>query len=746
MKKILITLFICTLSTQLMVAQNLTKANHLFVKREYLNAAELYLKETPKTQEIYEHLGDCYYFNSLMKDASAYYKILITDYESTLDPTYLFRYSESLKGIGKNKEAEKWLEKFNELMNNSQTIDSTSTVQKTLKFEIEEIPTEPEYSNFGVGFLENSVVFASTRSDGTLYKWNNKPFLDLYTAELDETGSFENIELFSKNINTKMHESNAIFTKDGKTMYFTRNNYLNGKKGKDANKVSNLKIYKAEFINNEWTNVTDLPFNNADYSVEHPALSPDEKKLYFASDMPGTIGSFDIFVVDILEDGSYGTPKNLGENINTAQREQFPFISNNNELYFASNGYNGFGGLDIYKSTISNDVYSKPLNLGNTINSNLDDFAFVLTKKDDKGYFASNRNSSARNDNIYKFTQDTMYFVQGLVQHKTTLKPLPGSVVSLYNENDQLISEVTTDSIASFSIEIEHDKSYKLSASEYLYHPTDTVFKTAESGNINTTILLLLETKEEIMVQNNKTQLRIAPVYFDFDKWNIRPDAAIELDNVIAIMRKYPDMNIEVGGHTDSRGTAAYNMILSDKRAKSVTQYLEKQGISATRLTWVGYGESEPLNDCANEGGCTEKEYALNRRSEFVTSKGIYDKSLEPKTSNEDEDNSKNENETSSPETYKVVKNDTMYLISLKFGLTVNEIMRLNNLNSSDIFVGQKLIVKNNNKLEIYTVKKGDNLSLISKKYEISLNELKELNYLESNKITVGQKLIVKVN
>ncbi|MDT8417782.1 MAG: hypothetical protein RQ864_08245, partial [Lutibacter sp.] len=383
MKKILLIVLILPLSIQLSIAQNLKRANHLFEKRAYLNAAELFLNEEPKTQEVLEKLGDCYYFNTKMKEAELYYKMLLQKYEADVEPTYLFRYSQALKGVKNYTEADKWHQKYLEKKQmapaeKQETLPFFSALNSEIRkpYIVNTVSINTKYSDFGASYFGDKVVFTSARNKGKLYIWNNQPYLDLFKGDIADNQHLKNVVPFSGNINTKMHESNAIFTKDGKTIYFTRNNYISGKKNRDANKVTHLKIYKAQLINEKWTNITELPFNSDNYSVEHPALSSDEKQLYFASDMPGTIGSFDLFVADINADGSYGSPKNLGPKINTEHREQFPFVSSANILYFASDGHFGMGGLDVYKSEISDEKFFAPVNLSNVINSNLDDFAF----------------------------------------------------------------------------------------------------------------------------------------------------------------------------------------------------------------------------------------------------------------------------------------------------------------------------------------------------------------------------------
>ena len=630
MKNTLATLFILFFFTQLTVAQNLKRANQLFEKRAYLDAAELFLNEETKSKEIYKKLGDCYYFNTKMKDASHWYNILFQKYENTVDAAYFFKYSQALKGINDFKEADKWLKKYYNkkqipIKNNLETlsfIDSLNNLPKTSYIVHHLVNGNTKSSDFGTAFFGGKVVFASTRNIGNTYDWNKQPYLDLYQAKQTDNGDFSTISSFSNSINTKTHESNAVFTKDGKTMYFTRNNYIEGKKIRDKNKVTHLKIFKAKLIDSNWTNITELPFNSNNYSVEHPALSPDEKQLYFSSDMPGSIGSFDLFVVDIEENGTYGTPKNLGSKINTEHREQFPFISSEYNLYFASDGHFGLGGLDIFKSEYLNGNFSTPLNLSDNINSNLDDFAFIIDEKNETGYFSSNREGGIGDDDIYRFTQLKKYYVQGLVKNKNTGELLPGSLVTLFDNNKNTIASVIVSDDASYVFEISNNENYTIRGTRRLFNPYDVEFSTDNEGNINKNIYLILESYEDaekkIVEENGKIQIKINPIYFDFNKWNIRSDAALELENIVTLMKKYPNMVIEIGAHTDCRGPEEYNLNLSHKRAKSVREYLVTQGILNENVKSVGYGEMQPLNHCIKENICKEEEYDINRRCEFV--------------------------------------------------------------------------------------------------------------------------------
>ncbi|WP_372801728.1 OmpA family protein [Lutibacter sp.] len=627
MKKIQYIIWVFILITNYTNAQNLKRANHLFETRAYISAAELYLKIEPKTQEILERLGDCYYFNTKMEPASHWYKLLLQSFEKDVNSTYFFKYSQTLKGTNQLKEAELWYTKYLEKKElTRKKVTETNTINENTKntypITIQNVTANTTYSDFGASFFNDKIIFSSTRNEGNSYQWNEQPYLDLFEAILTESGDIITPKPIAGNINTKLHESNAIVTKDGKTMYFTRNSFINNKKQRDKHKVTHLKIYKAQLINNNWTNVTELPFNSNNYSIEHPALNYNETQLYFSSDMPGTIGSFDLFVVEIKKNGSYGKPINLGPKINTEQREQFPFISKNNILYFASDGHIGLGGLDVFKSEIINNNFTTPVHLGEPINSNLDDFSFVIDENDEKGYFSSNRSGGKGDDDIYLFTQLKKYYVSGQAKNKNTLEILPGSTVTLLNDQNEIIETKITEKDAAYSFEIKPNNHYKLKGTLKLFNPAEVSFSTDSKGNINKDIFLLLESYEDaekqIVKENGKTQIKINPIFFDFDKWNIRSDAKIELESIVTIMKKYPNMVIEIGAHTDCRGSNSYNIELSHKRAKSVRAYLISQGIANLRVKSVGYGETQLLNRCSKDWMCNEKEHAINRRCEFV--------------------------------------------------------------------------------------------------------------------------------
>lgn len=601
----------------------LKRADKLFEMRAYNQAAEIY--ETKEhTQEVLQNLADSYYYNANLQKAIKNYRELFVSYGDSLDLEYYFRYAQALKGVENYKDADKYLSiYYNRDINTPAFIEKNKNTTPH-NFNLKQVETENSFSDFGLSFYgDDKVAFASTRNtERPTYAWNNLPCLDLYSATMANDGTLQDITPFPDAINTDAHESNAVFTKDGKTMYFNRTNTI--RKRTNDDKIAQIKIYKAELVDGNWTNVTALPFTSNSYSTEHPALSKDEKTLYFASDMPGTLGSFDIYKVAINDDGTYGEPENLGPVINTKHREQFPFISDYNVLYFSSNGHEGFGGLDVFRSNMVNGNFDTPVNLGSSINSPLDDFAFVIREKDDTGFVSSNRSG---HDRLLSFTREenilTKYQVEGIVQDKNSKELLVGSLVTLFNEAGNVIQDTIVGDSAHYLFKIEPNKKYKVRGTRKTYIPQDVEFSTDSNGKIQHNIYLSLESfadAEERVKENEKgdVQVQLDKIYFDFDKSTIREDAARTLDVLVDLMNKYPSMEIEVSAHTDARGPDQYNLDLSKRRAAATLEYLVSQGIDRKRLKSIGYGEMQPLNNCVKEGICTDEEYDINRRCEFT--------------------------------------------------------------------------------------------------------------------------------
>lgn len=381
-------------------SSEIKKGDRFFAQRAYIDAADAYEKVSDKKKEVLQNLGDAYFYTNQMENAAEVYQVLFLRHAAEVDSQYKFRYAHALMGANNHEEADKYFSEYYGKDFNFEEFRKEMDTTVSHVYTTNQVMNNAASADFGIGYYGDKVTFSSTRNmERPIYPWNKKPMLDLYTADVNDDGQLSNIVLFPGEINTDTHESSATFSQDGMTMYFDRTNDKRVK-NEDDERVAHIRIYRAQNVNGNWTNIEALPFTSDEYSTEHPSLSADGKKLYFASDMPGSLGSFDIYVVDINEDGTYGSPRNLGPGINTAHREQFPFISEENVLYFSSDGHQGFGNLDIYRAE---GDFTEAKNLGSSMNSANDDFAFVIREGQDEGWFASNRRGT---DNLYSFSRE----------------------------------------------------------------------------------------------------------------------------------------------------------------------------------------------------------------------------------------------------------------------------------------------------------------------------------------------------
>ena len=507
MKKIFLLLIVFSLQCTQAQQQDLQRANRLFDKTYYSDAIPLYEKISRKNQTvpIIQNLGDCYYFTNQYDKAQEQYAFLIKSKSVELNEELYFRYAQTLKTQGNYTEADEVMRNFFVATNNKVALENLEKEIKNLKnvtaigerFNIQNLALNTENSEFGGVVLGNDLIFAAVKKKPNLfdktYKWNNETYLNLVSISLKNANAKDSIvSYFSKDLKSAMHESNAVFTKDGKTMYFTRNNSNNGRRGKNTAKISTIQIFRAEWVDSKWTNIVALPFNSPDYSVEHPALSPDEKTLYFASDMPGTLGSFDIYSVSI-SGLTYGNPINLGDKINTSKKEQFPFISKDNKLYFSSNGHEGYGALDIFVSEIQNNTFSKASNVGLPVNSGYDDFAFYMNSDSKAGYFSSDRPKGKGKDDIYSFKEtkelrieDCKQYIAGVITDVDSHLALENAIVILKNATNQEIEKATTAADGKFSFTIECEVNYSVFATKENYTENSKSFRiSAERNKIN---------------------------------------------------------------------------------------------------------------------------------------------------------------------------------------------------------------------------------------------------------------------
>ena len=632
-------------STSLLFAQpekELEKANEMYKNFSYVDAIKIYERIAQKgfvNQEMLQSLGNAYYYNAEYKKALPWYEQLFQEGKYKVKPEYYYRYAQTLKSVGDYTQADKMMAKFVELTNANDTraalFEENKDYQTVIKnnsgrFQLNNASVNTENSEYGTAFYGDKIVFAGAtdarKAKRGVSQWTGESFYDLYEAEHFDQ-KLGSRKPFSSSINTQFNESTPVFTKDGNTMYFTRNNYVNRKLGSDIENTILLKILRAtKDKNGNWGDIVEVPFNSDQYNVAHPALSPDEKYLYFASDMPGSFGNSDIFRVEILGDNQYGTPENLGNIINTAGRESFPYISKDNVLYYSSDGIPGLGGLDIFAAKFNADgSTSKPVNIGMPGNSADDDFCFVFNSDSKIGFLTSNRPGGKGKDDIYSFHEDKPLLfscqknIKGIVKDAKTKAIIANAKVIL---SDKVMKEVgkdqsKTDGTFTFEKVNCNDSHYYLRGEKEKYE-TAEVNVTVGKDEVVYEILL---NPRQVAIQKGMDLAKvfeIKEIKFDYNKANIRPDAAVELTKIVEVMREYPKMKIDIRSHTDSRGADSYNLKLSDRRAKATLEWIVKQGIDRKRLKAKGYGETRLVNGCSNGVPCTEEEHQENRRSEFI--------------------------------------------------------------------------------------------------------------------------------
>lgn len=680
-------LYLLVLGIQSICAQHALeqRANTYYDRAFYRDAIPLYeqLLSTNHSLTVLKNLAESYYRTYNMSPAAKWYKTIISRSGQNIDESYYFKLNQALKALGRYEEAGKTMEDYylhidspeaiKELKQDIHYLENISAIGD--RFTIKNLPLNTPNSEFGAALIDSNLVYTASKKKGgaskKLYRWNNQHYLDIYSHPFDKIHQKDSLsQNLSPQINTKMHEGAFAITKDRKIIYFTRNNFIKGKKKADSQKVVNLKIYRAEWSGTNWTNITELPFNDDAFSTEHPALNEDETQLYFASDRPGGYGSFDLYKVAILPNGLFGNPINLGEIINTDKKEQFPYLDNSNNLYFASNGHPGFGLLDIFISTYASGTHTRPDNLGWPINSGYDDFS-ISFYSEKHGFFSSNRPSGKGSDDIYAFTEtkplvieDCKQFIAGILTDESTKEPIPHGAIRLLDQKGKIIKEVSADQNAAFSFSIPCASNFTIYASHEGYqHNSKAIIGSKErkkifDGSLQLVSLKIIEEQQketrqkekerqlfherkarEVAERNkkkriaeaiehedalvkgkNRTVIKTQEIHFDYTLWYLRRESRERLEVVLQLLKKYPTMNIEIGTHTDIRGSANYNKELSQKRANSVREYLIAKGIAKKRVSAIGYGESQPIVKCNPEDSCSEEDHEWNRRCEFVVS------------------------------------------------------------------------------------------------------------------------------
>lgn len=621
MKKLYILLILCVGFAMSAQAQSdkTAKADKLYEQLRYVDAAKAYeklLSNGVRTQHVYTKLADSYYFNSDFKNAEKNYARAIKR-----DPKAesLYRYAQSLKASQKYDLSNTIMNQFaslapgddraKEYKSNPNYIQDIQGMKDAFTTQAHKFNTEA--SDFSALQIGNKLYFSSARNESRgKYGWNKEPYLDIYEATIDDAGVVGKPALLEGDVNTKYHEGTMDITPDGKYMFFTRVDYLKGDYEKATDGESKLNIYRAIKAGGEWRDVATTSLESQEYGVGHPSITKDGSTIYFASEAPGGLGGTDIYKAD-LKNGKISNPVNLGPTVNTSGDDSFPHVADDGTLYFSSNGHLGLGGLDVFKF-----MDGKVTNMGAPINSSLDDFGFTYSEETGKGYVSSNRAGGKGGDDIYGVERIEICEVAVTVKavDKETGKAIPGAIVSLQDAAGNSMPGQTTDAngVAVFTTDCNLELTARGAKDKY------------ESGEATLTVAEEEAAMVEVMMAPEpeivEDKIILNKIYFDLAKSNIRPDAALELDRLVGLMKKYPTLEVLAETYADIRGSDSYNLALTERRANSIIKYVESQGIDGSRLTAAGRGEANPVVDCGSKK-CTADEYELSRRSEFTITK-----------------------------------------------------------------------------------------------------------------------------
>ncbi len=620
------------------------KGDKFYFTYTYDEAIDRYSRAKNLTVEGQRKLSECYRITEQNAEAEESYATLINHGIDVIAEDY-FNYAMVLKSSGKYNESEVQMAKFcSQKPNDLRAISYqknkaqlTTIVKDNGNYAIHEMEINTGSQDFGASYFKEQIVYTSSNAKPKAfmrkYNWNNEPFLNLYVADVEE-GQLTNPSFFDKQENGKMHDGPATFNQLGTFMAFTKN----AQKDKSKDNIVELQIHTRTFENGTWMEPKAFPYNSPSYNVGHPNLSDDGTIMYFVSDMPGGFGGTDIYRTTRTSEGAWGVPVNLGSTINTESDELFPFFDEQKStLHFASNGHFGLGGQDIFSSTMNGESWDEVRNAGAPLNTRFDDYALVISGSEDKGYFSSNRESGSGNDDIYGVdllnTPAVVKQIEG-VAFDVNQVPLPRTTVKLYNESGQQINMAIAESDGSYSFNVEANKNYQLTGNLKDYIEGKNVANTYGTEHIVTVNLQLLQLEEEEVVvleehivvdQDLGAFMKMKPIYFEFDKSEITPAAAKELDKMIKVLNQYPNMEISVTSHTDCRGAKSYNETLSQARATASADYIKERITNPHRITGKGFGEVQLANACACEGetesGCSEADHRLNRRSEFIVTK-----------------------------------------------------------------------------------------------------------------------------
>lgn len=609
----------------------------------YSKAIDSYTHAKQLTTEGQRKLAEAYHKMEQNVEAEAAYAKLVGSGSAGILPDDYYNYAKVLQANGKYDLAIINMNKFKDLkptdLRAQSYIANSGELNNLLKddgkYKVEHLTINTDAVDFGTCYYMDKVVFSSSRTTPQMIKrtdnWHGMPYLDLYVAKV-EAGQLTSPEIFDKDLNSKLHDGTASFNNDGTFMAFSTNNYND----KSKDKVVELQIYFSTYKDGKWSKQEPFVHNNLAYSVGQPFLTASGKTMYFVSDMPGGFGGSDIYRVIKDDVAGWGTPENLGENINTEGDEMFPFFEEKNEtMFFSSNGRFGLGGLDIFMCATNGKKSGRVYNAGSPLNTQYDDFALVTNSSRDKGYFSSNRIGGSGSDDIYSvdiFKIEIGKKIKGIAKDKNG-SALPATFITLLDDKDNVIDTLTTKTDGAYVFLVDSNKNFKLNGKKADFTDGLNTVNTSGTDFIVTADVTLLQ-KEIVVEETIEEKIKVGAdlgkilkfnpdrIYFDLNKYEIRADAEEELKYIIKVMNEHPNMVVELGSHTDCRASKEYNQKLSEKRAKATADYIKKRISNPERITSIGYGETKLMNACACEekvvSTCSDEEHQQNRRTEFI--------------------------------------------------------------------------------------------------------------------------------
>lgn len=681
------------------------RADSMFDNLLYSKASSVYeslYKGDPLNGKYIQRLAYCYDKMLNYKKALLYYSYLVQIDER--QPIDYYQYSQLLRIDGRIEDARLWLSKYIQLVPEdkralnqyNQLVEFIALKERIGNIEIKEVKGNTHFTDMCPSFYNDKLVFSSSRDSFSMvrneFKWNGQPFLKLYVS--DANADLNRSSKFSRKLDTRVHEGPVCFSSDNNTIYYTSNSTTLGSNTKSSRRINNLKIFTSTYDGKTWSEPKNFPYNSDEYSVGHPALSSDNKTLYFISDMPGGFGKTDLYKSELVM-GQWSKPENLGPTINTEGKEMFPYVDKDGTLFFSSDGRPGIGSLDIYAASADENGNYMVVSFGSPLNSNYDDFGLIVKSDSLSGYFTSNRPGGAGDDDIYSFAVKEID-LKVICRKESNHQILPNTKIYLKGEDGQIITSTMTDQqgLAEFPVKphgqfvitAENDtyvsdmkpvnvsgrllgleqneevllrQSFPFLTIKVIAQESGKVIPTAivevAKGNYDESVLdngigltrLKMDNSTdytfnitaegylssqinyssqglkpgdysltvELQRLTEGMQFALENIYYDLNKSNIREDAMPVLDNLALMLLENPDINIEIGSHTDCRADSTYNMELSKRRSESVTSYLIRKGVSPDRLVAKGFGETQLVNRCADGVNCPEEAHQANRRT-----------------------------------------------------------------------------------------------------------------------------------